>query len=152
MPNPYGYEKSIERNATRGYIGEHALFPHQWHTQLSPEEEALFRQQVMSGGFGRIPVAEILAANSDYDYRGFYKALKEGDPRATSTINPNDKELHFPDIWKTPMHMSFSAESQYANPETAPRWNEKDQLIDPKTGEVMFDEKEFVKTLKGFKR
>lgn len=143
---------ALERNVMRGYVGENAIFPHQWQTKLTPEEEEAFLRSVATGGFGRIPAKEILTIPSDYDYRGFYRALQRGDPRAAQEVNPNDKELHFPDIWKTPLHESFSAESQYANPETAPQWNEKDQLIDPQSGEIVFDEKEFVKKMKGFRR
>ncbi len=80
------------------------------------------------------------ATNSDYDMRGFYKALQEGDPKAKEAINPNDNQMHFPDYWKTPYHQSFSNESQWADPAKAPKWNEQDQLVTP-DGKVVFDEK-----------
>ena len=54
---------------------------------------------------------------SDYDMRGFFKAWMQGDPRATWQ-GPGS---HFPDVWKTPFHQTFSNESMYATPD-APRW------------------------------
>lgn len=81
-------------------------------------------------------------AQPDYDMRGFYKALKAGDPRATSGINPSDNQIHFSDYWKTPYHESFSAESQWAT-KHAPTWQGDDQsgwkLMDRK-GNVIKDE------------
>jgi len=76
----------------------------------------------------------------DYDMRGFYKALQEGDPKAKEAVNPNDGQMHFPDYWKTPYHHSFSAESQWADPTKAPKWNEQDQLITP-DGKIVVDER-----------
>lgn len=75
----------------------------------------------------------------DYDMRGFYKALKSGDPRASSAIDPNDSRIHYPDYWKTPYHETFSSESQWATPD-APAWNDKDQLV-AKDGTVVFDDR-----------
>jgi len=76
---------------------------------------------------------------TDYDMRGFYQGLAQGDPRAQSAINPNDKRMHFPDYWKTPYHETFSNESQWAAP-TAPQWNKQDQLISP-GGRILKDER-----------
>ena len=147
--DPRGAPTALEQNVMGEYIGgDYGLPGHPWSTQLSPEEEQVFQQHVQGGFFGRIPSQEVLNPNADYDYRGFFHGIITGDPRAQGVINPKDKELHYPDIWKTPLHRSFSNESQYANPETAPRWNNKDQLIDPKTGKVVFDEKEFIKEVK----
>jgi len=100
----------------------------------------MFRSWV---GTNKIPF-DPTEANADYDMRGFWKALQVGDPMALTAVNPNDQQIHFPDYWKTPYHQSFSAESQWADPEKAPRWNEKDQLILP-DGTVVFDEREYVK-------
>ena len=58
--------------------------------------------------------------SNDYDMPGFYAALMSGDPRAASAINPNDRQMHFPDTWKRPNHPSFSTESMYYNPATMP--------------------------------
>lgn len=76
----------------------------------------------------------------DYDMRGFYKALQEGDPKAQEAVNPNDGQMHFPDYWKTPYHKSFSNESQWADPAKAPKWNDQDQLVAP-DGTIVVDEK-----------
>ncbi len=76
---------------------------------------------------------------SDYDMRGFYRALASGDPRAQSAVDPNDKRLHFPDDWKTPQHETFSNQSQWAT-EDAPQWNKSDQLVAP-SGHIIFDDK-----------
>jgi len=75
---------------------------------------------------------------SDYDMRGFYRALQRGDPRAQSAVNPNDQQMHYPDYWKTPLHQSFSAESQWAKP-GAPQWINDHQLASP-SGKIVFDE------------
>ena len=79
-------------------------------------------------------------ANSDYDMRGFYKAVQDGDPRAKQSLNPNDSKMHYTDYWKTPYHKSFSNESQWADPAKAPHWNEQDQLVAP-SGQIIMDEK-----------
>lgn len=78
--------------------------------------------------------------SSDYDMQGFYKGLISGDPAATTGVNPNDKKLHFSDKWKTPYHDSFSNESQYADKDKAPAWNDKDQLVTP-GGKIVYDER-----------
>jgi hypothetical protein len=71
--------------------------------------------------------------------RGFWKGMMIGNPNAVTGMNPNDKQLHFGDYYKTPYHKSFSAESKYAK-QNAPRWNERDQLVMP-DGTVVFDER-----------
>lgn len=76
---------------------------------------------------------------ADYDMQGFYKALQAGDPKATTAINQNDKQIHYPDYWKTPYHQTFSNESQWALP-GAPSWNNQDQLVSP-SGDIVYDEK-----------
>lgn len=100
-----------------------------WITQLNPAEEVEFRQWVKSN---RIPFNPDQFA-PDYDMRGFWKAMKNGDPNAIrSHLNG-----HFPDTWKTPAHKTFSNESIYAGP-TAPHWV-GDRLINPQ-GKVVADE------------
>jgi hypothetical protein len=47
--------------------------------------------------------------------------------------------MHYPDFWKTPMHETFSNESQWA-PVTAPAWNAQDQLVS-QGGRVVFDDR-----------
>lgn len=99
-------------------------------TKLNPQDEQNFQSWAKRNN------APITA---DYDMRGFWDALRNKDPRAGTAINPNDKQLHFPDTWKTPLHKSFSGESIYAKP-GGPTWNEQDQLLDP-SGKVLFDER-----------
>jgi hypothetical protein len=113
---------------------------HVYNTPLAPDKEAAFRQWIAANQVHFDPAAQV----SDYDMRGFWNALQAGDPRATTAINPNDKRMHFPDYWKTPYDASFSAESQWANPKLAPRWNDKDQLVLP-NGKVIYDEREEVR-------
>lgn len=72
--------------------------------------------------------------------RGFWTALQQGKPIATTAIDPNDKRIHYPDYWKTPLHQTFSAESQWANPARAPAWNDRDQLVLP-NGQVIYDDR-----------
>lgn len=102
-------------------------------TKLPADEEKAFQQWVKDNNVPFDP-----SPTADYDMRGFYKAMKAGDPRASTGINANDGKLHFGDYWKTPYHHSFSSESQWAT-DGAPRWNEKDQLVTP-DGKVVFDE------------
>ena len=108
---------------------------HQYNTDLG-DKEAAFQDWVKQNNVPFDPSTQ----NSDYDMRGFYKALQEGDPKAKEAVNPNDNQMHFPDYWKTPYHESFSDESQWADPKKAPKWNEQDQLVAP-DGKVVFDEK-----------
>jgi hypothetical protein len=108
--------------------------PGPYLTTLSLTDETQFQQWVKSANVPFDP-----SPQADYDMRGFWKALQSGDPRATRAVNPNDKQLHFSDVWKTPFHQEFSNESQYATP-NAPHWNDQDQLID-QNGNVVFDER-----------
>jgi hypothetical protein len=108
---------------------------HEYNTDLGGKE-AEFQAWVKQN---KVPF-DSSAQNSDYDMRGFYKALQEGDPKAKEAVNPNDKQLHFPDYWKTPYHKSFSNESQWANEAKAPKWNEQDQLV-TSDGKVVYDER-----------
>ncbi len=107
-------------------------------TQLSPGTEQQFRQWV---SHNKVPydTAQPYWAehNRDYDMRGFYKGLMEGDPHAVSGINPIDKKPHFTDYWKTPYHESFSRESRLATPD-APSWVMDRRLLD-KYSNVFFD-------------
>lgn len=78
----------------------------------------------------------------DYDMRGFYQALQNKDPKATSAVNPYDNRIHYPDYWKTPYHESFSNESQWATKD-APSWQGNDKIgykLMDKAGNVYKDE------------
>jgi hypothetical protein len=106
-----------------------------YNTPLHPAEEQAFRAWLQKN---KVPFDPDVAM-SDYDMRGFWKGLMSGDPNAVTGMNPNDKQLHFGDYYKTPYHKSFSAESKYAK-QTGPRWNNLDQLVMP-DGTVLVDER-----------
>lgn len=107
-----------------------------YDTALSPADEMMFRQWVQSN---RVPFNANAAGPTDYDMRGYWRDLQNGAPMARpSQINPNDNRPHFTDYYKTPLHQSFSAESQWATPST-PRWINDHQLA--QGGRVLFDEK-----------
>jgi hypothetical protein len=123
------YEARLARNKKWAKDGN-------YRTDLGDQEPA-FRQWVQDN---KVPFDINKTGPDDYDMRGFYKGVQTGDPRAVMAPNPNDGKVHYDDKWKTPYHESFSSESQWAKP-NAPSWNEKDQLIDPSNGGVVFDEK-----------
>lgn len=78
-----------------------------------------------------------------YDMRGFWKAAMQGDPQAVTQVNPYDNKIHFPDVWKTPYHPSFSNESIYATP-NAPSWTGDDDtgwMLKDKLGNILVDER-----------
>lgn len=132
MPNGNAMAPSLAANAAGNAMYAR---PGPYQTFLPPDQEAQFRQWVAANNVPFRP--EI--ADQDYDMRGFWKALQAGDPRAASAINPNDQALHFPDVWKTPAHQSFSRESQYALPD-APMWIDEARLAAP-SGRIIFDER-----------
>jgi hypothetical protein len=135
-------QQYFERNRAFLAPGDHV-----YNTPLSPQEEQAFRLWLKAPTPGAMDAKAEFNADApvtDYDMRGFWKALMAKDPRATERINRNDKAVHRPDVWKTPYDASFSAESQWADPAKAPRWNEQDQLVLP-DGTVIFDERARVK-------
>jgi len=136
-------QELLERAIQNGWISSAYMPGGRFQTVLPPHLEDAFQQAVMGGMFGQIPHEQIHDPQSDYDYRGFFQALMTHDPRMqgeATSINPNDNALHYTDLFKTPYHHSFSNESQYANPERAPQWNARDQLINPQNQQVVFDE------------
>lgn len=107
-----------------------------YNTRLSPMDEFAYRQWVQQNN---VPTNPNSMMPQDYDMRGFYQGLQQGNPKARSAIDPNDSRLHYPDFWKTPLHQTFSNESQWAPP-TAPQWTPNDQLAAP-NGRVLFDDR-----------
>jgi hypothetical protein len=107
-----------------------------YNTTLDPGTEQLFRQWLAQN---KVPFDPDAKTPQDYDMRGFYQGLQQGNPKAKSAVDPNDSRLHFPDFWKTPSHETFSNESQWA-PGNAPAWNEQDQLVS-QGGRVLFDDR-----------
>lgn len=123
------YQANFDRNKKWSKTGN-------YRTDLGNQEPA-FQKWVKDN---KVPFDVNRTGPDDYDMRGFWQGSQNGDPRAVTTPNPNDGKIHYDDKWKTPYHKSFSSESQWAQP-NAPTWNDKDQLIDPSNGGVVFDEK-----------
>lgn len=117
--------------------------PGPYNTPLAPQEERQFQKWVKDNN--------VNWDNNDlsYDMRGYWKAMKAGDPEAKTTINDYDKSVHYPDRWKTPYEATFSNESQYAQP-TAPQWVMTGKDQDGKeqwqyrlpNGHVIYDDKQ----------
>jgi hypothetical protein len=84
-------------------------------------------------GGNKVPFDVNAKGPTDYDMRGFYRGQQQGDPRAVRSPDNG----HFPDIWKTPDHATFSNESMFAKP-GAPSWT-GNQLISP-GGRIVADE------------
>lgn len=106
-----------------------------FNTQLSPLQEMLFRDWVQKNG---VPFDVDASGPSDYDMRGYYQGLQNGNPMAWSKVNPNDKQLHYTDYYKTPLHQTFSKDSQWAGP-SAPHWINGSQLASS-GGRILYDE------------
>lgn len=121
-------DEIFQRN--QAYINPNA--PKAYNTQLPLADELAFRSWLQQNNVPFDPEAKV----SDYDMRGFYQGLQSGDPAAKSAINAYDKQLHYPDKWKTPYHESFSNESQWAN-DNAPRWGDGD-ILSNSQGRVIF--------------
>lgn len=140
-PTTLPSEAAFERNSKWAKPGNYV-------TDLGPQE-AEFQRWVKDNNIPFDPSDP----KSDYDMRGYWKAAN--DPaqwqalqasgrippglESGTTLNPNDGQPHYPDLWKTPYHQSFSNESQWAT-QDAPKWNDRDQLVD-KQGNVVYDER-----------
>lgn len=112
--------------------------PGSYDTKLDPLRELLFRQWVQQNN---VPFDANAKAPTDYDMRGYFQGVQQGNPMARSTeTNANDGKPHYTDYYKTPLHQTFSAESQWAGP-NAPQWVNDSQLAAP-NGKVVFDEKQ----------
>lgn len=132
---PMGADDVYQQNAQ--YVKPGAT---SFYTQLSPDKEQQFRQWVQDNNVPFHPeLPNSAVGNIEYDMRGFWQGLQNGDPHAQQAIDPNDGKMHFNDYWKTPYHGTFSRESQYATPD-APYWTKDDKLID-KNGNVLFDDR-----------
>lgn len=128
-PNPA--MKAAARNLQ--YVKEDSVYP----TQLPKQDEIKFRQWLAANkNIGPLKYYNPDDAFSDYDMRGYWKGT-QGDIKSNSGTDPFDKQMHFPDTYKTPYHETFSRESQYAT-EDAPYWDSKGRLLD-KNGNIVFD-------------
>lgn len=107
-----------------------------YNTPLADLDEIAFRGWVAQN---RVPF-DVNAAQSDYDMRGYWQGMQQGNPMARPTeINANDGRPHYTDYYKTPLHQTFSSGSQWAGP-NAPSWANDHQLA-AQNGRVVFDEK-----------
>ena len=102
-------------------------------TKLNPEQEQAFLNWVHANKVPFNPHDKF----PDYDMRGYYLSLQNPNAPKTS-VNAVDKQLHYPDQFKTPYHESFSNESQWAR-EGAPSW-QGEKLVNPK-GEIVYETK-----------
>ncbi len=103
---------------------------------LDPLAEMQFQQWVKQNN---VPFDAQTSVPQDYDMRGYWQAQQAGQPMAGPTqVNPVDNKPHFTDYYKTPLHQSFSSESQWGN-ENTPQWINDTQLAAP-NGRIVFDE------------
>lgn len=107
-----------------------------YNTPLPVFQEMAFRDWVKKNN---VPFNPDAPGPSDYDMRGFYQGMQNGDPRATTAVDPNDSRVHYTDPWKTPLHQTFGAQSQWATP-VAPQWTGEDKLISP-GGRIIYDDR-----------
>jgi inhibitor of KinA sporulation pathway (predicted exonuclease) len=109
-----------------------------FNTRLDPGQEQFFRQWVQQNNVPFNPNA----AQSDYDMRGYYRGLMNGNPMARpQEVNANDGRPHFTDYYKTPQHQTFSNESQWAGA-SAPTWI-NDHQLSGQNGRIVFDERPY---------
>lgn len=132
-------------------MAEPYVRPGSYTTKLMPQEEMAFRLW-LSSPFdadgkrltGTVPF-DPANKNPDYDMRGFFRGLLSGDKKAVAAINPSDKQLHYPDYWKTPIHPTFSNESKYAYTAAgAPAWTGDDAsgwMLKDSGGGIVKDER-----------
>ena len=139
MDENYAGDDQSLANALAGYVAQGPTSirqaPANYNTALAPIDELAFRGWLKDNAVPFNPQAP----QSDYDMRGFWQGLQQQNPRAVSSIDPNDQRLHYPDFWKTPLHRTFSNESQWASP-MAPQWTPDDKLAAP-SGRVLFDDR-----------
>lgn len=127
-------DPSTVTSGMQAYDGMQYSKPGSYVTELGPEHEAMFQGWVKEN---KIPWTD--DPKADYDMRGFFKGILEGDPDAKVGVGELDGKPHFSDKWKTPFHQSFSNGSQYASSD-APAWNDRNQLV-LADGRVVFDER-----------
>lgn len=108
-----------------------------YDTKLDPLQEMQFRNWVQQNN---VPFDLNAQGPTDYDMRGYFQGLQNGNPMARPTqIDPNDNRPHYTDYYKAPTHERFSSESQWAGPE-APQWISDTMLAAP-NGRVVANDK-----------
>jgi hypothetical protein len=98
-----------------------------YFTPLSKDQENQYQSWL--GGVSKMVGHELDPDDLTYDMRGYWKDIVNTGQWDSSAFTTG---AHFPDIYKTPYHPTFSRESRYALP-TAPAWL-NDTLMDPLTG------------------
>jgi hypothetical protein len=78
-------------------------------TVLPTLDEAMYQSWVKQNNVPQGP---------DYDMRGYWQGVQQGNPKAHQGIDPSDGLMHYTDYWKLPNHETFSNESQWAKPDT----------------------------------
>lgn len=112
--------------------------PSGYNTQLNPMHEMMFRGWADKN---KVPFDANAQGPTDYDMRGYWQGMQQGNPKALpSSVNANDGRPHYPDFYKTPLHQTFSAESQWAPP-GSPQWVNDSQLANP-SGRIVHDERQ----------
>jgi hypothetical protein len=134
QPTGYAEGGAVKEDPTFGGTAQ----PGPYQTRLPSGDETRFQKWVKQN---QIPFDN--SPTADYDMRGFWQAAQQGNPVASTAVSPFDHRIHYPDIWKTPYHRSFSNESMYATP-NAPHWVGDDQngyaLVDNQ-GHIVSDER-----------
>ncbi len=119
--------------------------PGPYATVLGAQEEQEFRQWAekhpkdVEGMVGPGPNYPSLP-NSGYDARGWFHAMKTGDPsgKRVRVATNFGTSMHGSDKFKTPYNGTFSNESMYATPD-APHWEGNGKLV-AKDGRLVVDE------------
>ena len=99
-------------------------------TTLSDNDEMRFQSWLRSNKVNFDP-RSAPGQPTDYDMRGFWQRQQQGDPLAQNRVDPNDNRMHYPDVWKTPSHETFGAESMYSTSPNAPQWVNDRQMATP---------------------
>jgi hypothetical protein len=117
--------------------------PGNYWTKLNPQQEQQFRGWLKANPSVLFDPDE---DKPDYDMRGFWLGLQNGDPHAIRAIDKNDinpatgqPNMHEDDWWKTPYDASFSADSQWGIPGKTPTWV-NDRFLQMPNGRVMWDD------------
>jgi hypothetical protein len=104
--------------------------PGPYQTALTTAEEGAFRQWVAKNRVPFDPNAKIV----DYDMRGYWRSSGGKLPAHGERGMP----YAWPDTFKTPYDTTFSKESKYATADCPFVWQEDDNLVDQRNGQLIF--------------
>lgn len=102
--------------------------PGPYQTKLSPQQEMAFRQWIAQNRVPFNPNAKV----SDYDMRGYWKAMQAGKAPAWQ-----GGATHFTDTFKTPYDTTFSRQSMYSTALNPYDWR-GNELVHMLTGRPIF--------------